>query len=329
MLHIKNKEPLVSVIIPTYNRAHLIGETLDSVLVQTYQNWECIIVDDGSSDNTDEIVEAYVKKDSRFQYHHRPSDRPKGANACRNYGFELSRGEYVNWFDDDDLMLEEFIKSKIKSFFGECKLIISGGYLFSNTFTEKKEMILEIKDNIFKDYVLWNFQIITNSVMFKKIWLTDKNLFKIGISRGQETEFFSRLFFKLPESDYVVIKKPLFLYRQHSDTKTFMNKSFRKDYIESKMIICIENLKRGIFLRDQEIIDYYYKNLIAMFFQVLKHHEIVLSYRIIKNIFLVAESYKILDAIKICFLLVIALKYKKSRSPIKALLIKQSLKVDL
>ena len=72
------KEPLVSVIIPTYNRAHLIGETLDSVLAQTYQNWECIIVDDGSSDDTDEVIGEYVKKDNRFKYYHRPDEHLPG-----------------------------------------------------------------------------------------------------------------------------------------------------------------------------------------------------------------------------------------------------------
>ena len=77
--------PLVSIIIPTYNRAHLIGETLDSVLAQTYQNWECIIVDDGSSDNTDEVIGAYVEKDSRFKYYHRSDkDLPKEPSASRN-----------------------------------------------------------------------------------------------------------------------------------------------------------------------------------------------------------------------------------------------------
>ena len=58
--------PLVSIIIPTYNRAHLIGETLDSVLVQTYTHWECIVVDDGSTDGTDALLATYCKKDSRF-----------------------------------------------------------------------------------------------------------------------------------------------------------------------------------------------------------------------------------------------------------------------
>ena len=108
------QNPLVSIIIPTYNRAHLIGETLDSVLAQTYENWECIIVDDGSTDNTEEVVNNYIKRDTRFQYHHRPIDRPKGGNAARNYGFEISKGEYVNWFDSDDLMLEDFILQKVK-----------------------------------------------------------------------------------------------------------------------------------------------------------------------------------------------------------------------
>lgn len=82
-------QPLVSIIIPTYNRAHLIGETLDSVMAQTYTNWECIVVDDGSTDNTAELLVVYCNKDNRFQYHHRPKDRPKGANAYRNYGIDV------------------------------------------------------------------------------------------------------------------------------------------------------------------------------------------------------------------------------------------------
>lgn len=106
--------PLVSIIIPTYNRAHLIGETLDSVLSQTYPNWECIIVDDGSIDNTEEVVSAYVQKDSRFQYHHRPDIHKPGGNGARNYGFLQSKGEYINWLDSDDTISKNKIKEQIE-----------------------------------------------------------------------------------------------------------------------------------------------------------------------------------------------------------------------
>ena len=107
--------PKVSIIIPTCNRAHLIGETLDSVLAQTYQNWECIVIDDESTDNTAEVMAGYIMKDSRIQYHNRPKDRLPGGNAARNYGFEMSKGQYIQWFDDDDLMVPEKLALKVKS----------------------------------------------------------------------------------------------------------------------------------------------------------------------------------------------------------------------
>lgn len=107
--------PLVSIIIPTYNRAHLIGETLDSVLAQTYPHWECIVVDDGSTDNTAEVVGVYLKKDPRFQYHHRPANRPKGANACRNYGLELIMGDYFMFLDSDDLLHDSCLDYRINN----------------------------------------------------------------------------------------------------------------------------------------------------------------------------------------------------------------------
>lgn len=96
--------PLVSVIIPTYNRATKIKRTLESVKEQSHKNWECIIVDDGSTDQTCDIVESYMKEDHRFQLLHRPSHRPKGANACRNIGLKAATGDYINFLDSDDTL---------------------------------------------------------------------------------------------------------------------------------------------------------------------------------------------------------------------------------
>src|SRR5690606_22649204 len=110
------KQPLVSIIIPTFNRAHLIGETLDSVLVQTYTNWECLVVDDGSTDETEALLSTYVSNDNRFQYHKRPDMYLAGGNGARNYGLKLSSGKFVQWFDSDDIMYSNYLQERVDVF---------------------------------------------------------------------------------------------------------------------------------------------------------------------------------------------------------------------
>ncbi|NMH25330.1 glycosyltransferase family 2 protein [Flavobacterium solisilvae] len=264
--------PLVSIIIPTFNRTHLIGETLDSVLAQTYTNWECIIVDDGSSDHTDEVVEAYVKKDKRFQYHHRPETHKPGGNGARNYGFELSKGEYVNWFDSDDLMLEDFIKAKIEAFTDELYFVICSGSYWNSNDNSKENIELKVNSCLFQDYVMWKTHILTPSVLIKKHFLSDKELFSDKITRGQETELFSRLFFELPEDKYKIINIPLFLYRQHEQTKTHSNNKYIKSYKESQTFIAVENLKKSIKIENKLLINYYYKGLLDLFFRAVENN---------------------------------------------------------
>ena len=118
---------LDSIIIPTYNRAHFLKETLVSIQAQTYRDWECIVVDDGSSDHTATLVTAFAKADKRINYVKRPSDRPKGANSCRNYGFELAKGEFINWFDSDDIMLSGFIEKRFELFEKEVDFVFCSG----------------------------------------------------------------------------------------------------------------------------------------------------------------------------------------------------------
>ena len=91
---------LVSVIIPTWNRAGLIHRTIDSVMAQTYPNWEVIIVDDGSSDNTDAIISSYAEKDSRIRYVYQPNT---GVAAARNLGISMAKGDYLAFLDSDDI----------------------------------------------------------------------------------------------------------------------------------------------------------------------------------------------------------------------------------
>jgi glycosyltransferase involved in cell wall biosynthesis len=266
--------PLVSIIIPTFNRAHLIGETLDSILLQTYANWECIVVDDGSKEDTECVVMDYVKKDTRIQYHKRPENRPKGACACRNYGFELSKGEYVNWFDSDDVMLQDFIKSKVSFFTPQLNLVICSGFFVDNLLQNRKAIELNFNVNLFKEYCMWQLKILTPSILFRKSFLENKELFSYRISRGQETELFSRLFFNLPEDSFKIINSPLFLYRQHEESKTTRNNEYLEKYKESQTEIAIKNLKMALEISDLDLINYYYRGLLDIFFRGLEnnHH---------------------------------------------------------
>lgn len=94
---------VISIIIPVYNRQELVRETLDSIYEQTYQDWECIVVDDGSTDNTWETLQEYASKDQRFKIFKRHRE-PKGAPTCRNIGIDLAKGSYLMFMDSDDLM---------------------------------------------------------------------------------------------------------------------------------------------------------------------------------------------------------------------------------
>ncbi len=105
--------PLVSILIPNYNKGAFLRETLHSVLSQIYTNWECIIVDDHSTDHSWEILEEYQKKDSRVKIFKRPDDRIKGGSVARNYAFELSKGEFIQWLDSDDVIHEFKIQDQL------------------------------------------------------------------------------------------------------------------------------------------------------------------------------------------------------------------------
>lgn len=103
---------LVTCITPTYNRAGLIKQAIESNLSQTHKEWEHIVVDDQSTDNTEEIVYPYQKADSRIKYFKNPV---KGANNARNFGFEKSEGQYITFLDDDNINLPHKFESQLRA----------------------------------------------------------------------------------------------------------------------------------------------------------------------------------------------------------------------
>ncbi len=90
---------LVSVVLPTYNRAHLIGTAIESVLCQTYAGWEVVVVDDGSSDGTEEVIRGRFAGDARIRYF---AQKNRGVGAARNVGMRKARGEFIAFLDSDD-----------------------------------------------------------------------------------------------------------------------------------------------------------------------------------------------------------------------------------
>ena len=97
---------LVSIIVPCYNHAHFLNEALQSVLSQTYKHWECIIVNDGSPDNTKQVASKWVKKDIRFSYIEQVNG---GLSSARNAGIRQSKGEFIITLDADDILHRDYI----------------------------------------------------------------------------------------------------------------------------------------------------------------------------------------------------------------------------
>lgn len=108
----KQNEPLVSVVTPAYNAERFISETIESVLAQTYSNWEMIIVDDASTDRTIEIVQSYVNKDHRIKLHQ--LEKNSGSGVARNRAMDLAKGRFIAFLDSDDLWMPEKLERQIK-----------------------------------------------------------------------------------------------------------------------------------------------------------------------------------------------------------------------
>ena len=256
----------VSIIIPTYNRAHLIRETLDSVVTQTYLNWECIIVDDGSTDNTDEVVGEYVKNDKRFKYFERTENYLSGGNGARNFGLDLAQGEYIVFFDSDDLMTDNHMQIKYD-------LINSGDYDFGVTRTKyfnhtnqfiNKYYNFSTKDISKENYVLQHINWLTLDVIIKSS-LAKQVQFNEIIKSGQEYNFFSKLVCLSDQG--VFLDEVVSLRRHHTNSKrTTIASGIKKKesvavttwytYLETKRQIPFNISKQLLFNSYQNIVNF-------------------------------------------------------------------------
>ena len=215
-------KPQVSILIPVYNREHLIIETLESIRSQSFLNWECILVDDHSTDNSVEVVSAFISQDPRFKLYKRPSERLKGANACRNYGFEMAQGEFVNWFDSDDIMHPEFISKKVAALSNNNTFdgIISKTMMFENSIENitGRENRTFLTQNTLEDFLKLKISWYLPDIMWNSAFLKEKPLFDEELLAGQDSDFYARMLIEQPKLE--VVNEYLTYYRKHPQNIT-------------------------------------------------------------------------------------------------------------
>lgn len=190
--------PTISIIIPVFNRAVLLPDTLNSIIDQTMVDWECILVDDHSTDNSIEIMNQYKSMDTRFKVYSRPFSKKKGANSCRNYGFLKSNGKYIKWFDSDDIMLPTHLEVAYKELNENgVDFVISDTVNFdtlTGNFTDKPynfdyEAAIISADSYALHSVCW----ITDDFLAKKEILVGIDFNEDIVTDGDEYNFFTKL----------------------------------------------------------------------------------------------------------------------------------------
>lgn len=210
--------PLVSVIIPTYNRAEVIGETLQSVKNQTYQNWECIIVDDGSDDNTEELIENLSQKDSRYKFFKRDK-APKGGPACRNIGIENAKGEFIIFLDSDDFLANFCLELRVQFMkdFPQLDFAVFQMKYYEEEPNSNEELITKERKNYLFSFLRHDLPWCITSPIWKTEILIRLKGFKLNYPRLQDPELHTRalmipnIHFKvLPDARPDAFYKPTF-----------------------------------------------------------------------------------------------------------------------
>ena len=194
------KNPLISIIIPTFQRSELIIETLNSVQNQSYKNFECLIIDDGSSSNHIEIIQNQIYNDNRFKLIKRPNEYKKGASSCRNYGFMKSQGEYINWLDDDDLFALNKLENQVHFINNNNKVDLItctwARFKHSNSFKLRDTSCFEELHSgleYMKVYGKHKTFLPSHNFMVKRKIVLKSGLWNEALSVNQDGEFFCRI----------------------------------------------------------------------------------------------------------------------------------------
>lgn len=208
--------PLVSIIIPCYNGELTIAETLESVIGQTYNNIEVLVINDGSTDATDNILNVYKNKYANIFVYNQLN---RGLPASRNVGFKHSKGEYVVFLDADDLLDKDFTTACISEFDKDCSLSV----VYTQThFFERETGLFKLPELSMVKLLVGNC--LTATAMIKSSLFRDVGMYDEALNYAEDWEMWIRLFSKYPS--FFKIERPLFFYRRRNsgDSMTDLNK---------------------------------------------------------------------------------------------------------
>lgn len=229
----KEKLPLVSIIIPAYNAAKFIGETIDSVIAQTIPNWEMIIVIDGATDNTEAIVKNYFEQDSRIQYLTKSNS---GVSDTRNRGINLARGKYIAFLDADDTWLIDNLEKKLHVL--ETQPEISWVYSNMNAINEQSQLLNDLPDkgtdkDILKSILLWETEVVPgpcSNIIVERSKLGETIRYDATLSTAADQDFCLQMASQGLKG--VLIEEPLWNYRILGNSMSSNVKVMENDHIK-------------------------------------------------------------------------------------------------
>ncbi len=295
--------PKISIIIPVYNVEKYLKECLDSVCAQTFTDWECICVDDGSTDSSPKILDEYAIKDSRFRIIHREHSN---AGACRNTGMDVAKGEYYSFLDSDDVfapkMLEFHLKTIVKNEadISVCKMIRyrDGEELpsLASKTTKKFESYYDTPAQSIDIYEKWNGR--AWDKLFKAKLISE---YSIRFQEIRSTNDMRFTYTALSLSKKVVcIDSVLIAHRLNPTSLEATRSKGALCMIDALKSYCDEMKCRGIFEKYPNLFHNYRRWIVNIMFWYMDTIDTVDSYEMVHNAFyelcVYFDLYRLIEA---------------------------------
>jgi len=232
---------LISVIIPVYNVEQYLPECVESVLKQTYQNLEILLIDDGSTDGSGKLCDEYAKKDSRVKVIHKENG---GVSSARNRGLDIAQGEYITFIDGDDFVAENYVRALYENLKENGSDLAFCKYAFFNdnavkasteSFPDKISVDInsEVFFQFFSRFISWKKNIMGSScrILYRREVITNIR-FNPQINIAEDLLFVLQVILKSKILSF--INKELYLYRVNNQSAVH---SYRKEFLKNQILL--------------------------------------------------------------------------------------------